>query len=299
MAVQFHVAHSSLVKGVGVLAGGPYYCAQGSAWTAIYNCMTPGAWTPLPNVDILTTRTEFLARSGQVDATSNLRGAKVWLFSGRSDDTVRPVVMEALRGYYQRYTAKIVYVDNVNAGHAMVTNDYGASCATTASPYINDCHYDAAGALLTHIYGFLSGPATPDMASLFRFNQREFTGGAPYSQSLDEEGVVYVPQGCRVGGCKIHVAYHGCGQGVQTVGDRFVQHAGYNRWAEANRIVVLYPQAIPRYGWGPWNWPTSFVYNPNGCWDWWGYTGGDYATKSGAQIRAVKAMLDRLAQKPN
>ena len=299
MAVQLHVAYSSLVRGAGVLAGGPYYCAQGSAWTAIYNCMKPGAWTPLPSVDILTAQTELLAHSGQIDATSSLHGANVWLFSGRSDDTVRPVVMEALRSYYQRYAAKIAYVDNVNAGHAMVTNDYGDICAATAPPYINDCHYDAAGALLTHIYGFLSGPATPNTRSLFRFDQREFSGGTPYSQSLDEEGLVYLPQGCRAGGCRIHVAYHGCGQGVQAVGDRFVQHAGYNRWAEANRIVVLYPQAIPRYGWGPWNWPTSFVYNPNGCWDWWGYTGLDYATKSGAQIRAVKAMLDRLGQKPN
>jgi hypothetical protein len=28
-----------------------------------------------------------------------------------------------------------------------------------------------------------------------------------------------------------------------------------------------------------------------GCWDWWGYTGPGYR-----QIRAVRAMLDRLAQ---
>src|SRR4051812_33448271 len=47
MAVQFHVAHSSTVKGVAAIAGGPYYCAQGSLWTAYYNCMTPGPWTPL------------------------------------------------------------------------------------------------------------------------------------------------------------------------------------------------------------------------------------------------------------
>src|SRR5205814_4993003 len=42
MAVQLHVAHSTSVAGVGVIAGGPYYCAQGSLFTALYNCMTPG-----------------------------------------------------------------------------------------------------------------------------------------------------------------------------------------------------------------------------------------------------------------
>ena len=31
MAVQFGVAWSSIIKGVGVVVGGPYYCAQASA----------------------------------------------------------------------------------------------------------------------------------------------------------------------------------------------------------------------------------------------------------------------------
>jgi hypothetical protein len=35
MAVQLHVAFSSLFKGVGVVAGGPYYCAQDQFTTAL------------------------------------------------------------------------------------------------------------------------------------------------------------------------------------------------------------------------------------------------------------------------
>ena len=38
MAVQFQVAHSSIVKGVGVVAGGPYFCSQGSAIAATTRC---------------------------------------------------------------------------------------------------------------------------------------------------------------------------------------------------------------------------------------------------------------------
>ena len=30
MAVQFQVAYSSVVRGAGIVAGGPYYCAEGS-----------------------------------------------------------------------------------------------------------------------------------------------------------------------------------------------------------------------------------------------------------------------------
>ena len=45
---------------------------------------------------------------------------------------------------------------------------------------------------------------------------------------------------------------------------------------------------------GAWPWPTTFVYNPKGCWDWWGYTGAGYHTRTGAQIEAVGNMLERL-----
>ena len=44
--------------------------------------------------------------------------------------------------------------------------------------------------------------------------------------------------------------------------------AGYNRWADGNRLIVLYPQA--RASW------SFLAFNPRGCWDWWGYTGEDY-----------------------
>lgn len=37
--------------------------------------------------------------------------------------------------------------------------------------------------------------------------------------------------------------------------------AGYLPWADANNIVVVFPQA------------TSNLLNPKGCWDLWGYTG--------------------------
>jgi poly(3-hydroxybutyrate) depolymerase len=93
----------------------------------------------------------------------------------------------------------------------------------------------------------------------------------------------------------VHVALHGCRQGLEAIGERFVREAGYNRWADANRIVVLYPQAIARNGPGFARWRWTYVTNPRGCWDWWGYTGPLYHTQAGPQVRAIKAMVDRLA----
>ena len=42
-----------------------------------------------------------------------------------------------------------------------------------------------------------------------------------------------------------------------TIGDVFAMHAGYNGVAEANNIIVLYPQIAK-----------TLLTNPLGCWDW-------------------------------
>jgi poly(3-hydroxybutyrate) depolymerase len=262
MAVQVHVAHSTRVQGVGAIAGGPYYCAQGGLWTAYYNCMTPGAWWPLPSTNVLKAETEALAKAGKVDAVGNLAAARVWLFSGTEDRTVVPQVVQAAKAFYEGFKAKPVLIEKP-AGHAMATTDKGNACPTSAPPFINDCDYDAAGELLQHLLGPLSPPR--EAGRLAEFDQ----------------GWVFIPEACEKERCRVHVAFHGCRQSAK----EFAEGAGYNRWAGGNRLIVLYPQV--KASW----WP----YNPRGCWDWWGYSGAQYATKEGSQIRAVMKMVDRLS----
>ena len=276
MAVQLQVAHSSRVSGVGALAAGPYYCAQGSLWTAWSTCMSGS-----PSATKV--HAERYAREKLIDPTTHLASARVWLFSGTRDRTVERPVVDALGAFYAAFGAKPVLVKDKPAGHAMVTEDAGSACGTTEPPFINDCDYDAAGALLRHLLGALSSPSS-GQGRLIRFDQREFGGSRDISMA--DTGFAYVPGDCERERCRIHVAFHGCRQGVEAVDETFVRNAGYNRWAEANRLIVLYPQAVARYWW---------VYNPRGCWDWWGYTGQRYATKDAPQIRAVMAMVQRLA----
>ena len=298
MAVQFHVAHSAAVRGVGAIAAGPYYCAQGSVQTAYYNCMTPGAWTPLPDPAALANAAGRLAAEGRIDATQNLARARVWLFSGTRDRTVSREVVEALRRFYLRFVpaSAIALVDDVAAGHGMVTENAGNRCSLTDPPYINDCDYDAAGRLLAYLAGPLEPPRAQAAGRIVEFDQREFAGGNAYGISMADTGFAFVPESCARERCRVHVAFHGCRQSAAAIGERFVREAGYNRWAAANGIVVVYPQAVPRNGWGGAFWRWNFVVNPRGCWDWWGYTGAQYHTKEGAQVRAVKAMVDRLAE---
>lgn len=293
MAVQAHVAYSATVKGAGVVAGGPYYCAQGSLWAAYYNCMSPGPWTPLPPVPLLVAEARGLASAGRIDPVANLSGAPAWLFSGTQDRTVNPVVVAALRDWYAALGAKPALVADRPAGHAMVVEEGPNPCDASTSPFLDDCDYDAAGEMLKALLGPLRPPAAMAGGRLVEFSQDAFVQGKAESISMDTTGYLYVPRQCEAATCRVHVAFHGCRQGRESIGEAFVRGAGYNRWADTNRLLVLYPQAIARRGWSFSS--GTFVWNPKGCWDWWGYSGADYATKSGAQLRAVKAMLDRLS----
>ena len=285
MAVQFHVAHSANVSGAGVIAGAPYYCAQNSLWTALFNCMAPGPWTPVPSASHLSALSEILAKANRIDPLKNLAGAPVWLFSGSLDRTVYPEVVKELRRFYELRGASSVLVIDRPAGHAVATQSAGNACAASEPPFINACAYDSAGELLKRLLGKLNAPSDATDDRLRSFDQKAF-GDA----GLDEEGFVYVPRACESQACRIHVAFHGCRQNARAVGERFVREAGYNRWAGTNRLIVLYPQAAASVS--PWR------FNPRGCWDWWGYTGANYPTREGAQIRAVKAMLERLSSTP-
>ena len=53
--------------------------------------------------------------------------------------------------------------------------------------------------------------------------------------------------------------------------------------------IVLYPQVAPS---------NTLPVNPQGCWDWWGYSGLNFQVRSGAQLSAVKKMVERLTAAP-
>ncbi len=289
MAVQMHVAFSQTFMGVGVVAGGPYFCAEGDVLNAIGRCMNDAGAT-LPPAIHFRDRTITEAAAGRIDPVDNLSADRIWLFTGGQDDRVFTRVMDRLNDYYQLFAdgADIAYErDTVpHAQHAMITQDYGNDCDYYGSPFINDCDFDAAGALLKHIYGHLNPSTDAQADNLESFDQSQFSS-SPY---LGSEGYIYVPDLCQDGttACKLHVVFHGCSQSRDELGDQYARNSGYNQWAEANGIIVLYPQ--------------TSLNATNQCWDWWGYgeLGPDkrYHTRDGGQMAAVKAMVDRISGAP-
>ena len=83
-------------------------------------------------MSLLKSATDALAKSGLIDPTSNLRRARVWLFSGSKDKAVSRDVVEALQRYYGEYVSpgSVHLVADVGSGHAMVTSDYGSSATS-------------------------------------------------------------------------------------------------------------------------------------------------------------------------
>lgn len=300
MAMQFAVAFSSILKGAGIIAGGPYYCAQGNETiaTSVCSCVPFGCFgVSTTNVPALIRITDRNAQQGLVDATSNMRKGRFWLFSGRADTAVPQRIMDDLQTYLLHYadSANISYKNDLWAEHAQPTDFFGNPCDVLDDPYISNCHYDGAGALLQWIYGALRPRENGRLRGSFvAFDQREFLANAA-SHGLAEEGWLFVPTDCATGQpCRLHIAFHGCKQyqtyqyfdpaaGLVKFGTTFVRNAGYNRWADTNSVIVLYPQATPT--------PS----NPLGCWDWWGYDDTNYATKTGRQIAAVRGMVARIA----
>jgi hypothetical protein len=293
MAVQFEVAFSRSVIGAGIIAGGPYFCAQGSVFTAttscsctsdLFSCRVRGGGTRVPDLIAIT---DWFAALQTIDPTSALASHRIWMLSGTLDTVVPQAVMNDLQTYYRHYVDanRIAYKRNLAAEHAMPTDSYGNNCSELGSPYLNNCNYDAAGELLNWIYGPLAARNNGTLGGRFlAFDQSEFIA-APFWHGMADYGYLYIPAACDSDGgamCKLHVVFHGCQQTPANIGTSFVRHAGYNTWADSNRLIILYPQAAATYT------------NPNGCWDWFAYDDTRYAQKSGRQMAAIKRMVDRL-----
>lgn len=240
------------------------------------------------NVQTLIAATDRFAAAQNIDATSNLAQTRIYLYSGTRDTVVHPQTMKKLQQYYEHYVTRAIQTEFTQVSeHGFPTLNYGIACTRLGEPYILKCNYDAAQMILENAYGTLRPAVDPIASNIVSFEQSTFA--SPLA-SLYSTGYAYIPSQCRntsATPCRLHVSFHGCEQSVEFVQQQYVEDTGLNGFAESNGIVVLYPQCAKNI----------LKDNPNGCFDWWGYTGSDYVHKSGKQMAAVKAMIDHIAGK--
>lgn len=278
-AVQLQVALSEKIEGAASVAGGIYGCAEGQAGKALQCMVMPGNIKSEP----LIAKAKEAAEKKFIDPLGALARARIYLFQSRADKVVKPEAEAKLKEFFLAFAPPKNLREEFSelAAHGFLTLGYGNECEKQGLPWIQNCGRDGAGEILTHLYGELKAPgATASRGAPLPFDQTRYA--APEAQMLPE-GRIYLPAACALGAsCRLHIALHGCQMSTDYVQEQFVAEAGYNRWAEANDIVVLYPQ-VDKSG-----------QNPKGCWDWFGYTGADYALKSGRQIQAIGKMMEAL-----
>ena len=272
MAHQLHIAYPDVFSGVGIIAGGPFGCAEGSLATAMTRCMgSVNGELPLAR---FVEEIKSAGRDGKLGDPGALSDDPVWIFHGALDKTVAAELSDATVALYKEFVPaeNIRYVNDVEVAHTFPTRGHGNECASTTSPFIGDCDYDAAGEILEHLYGKLEKPTENLTAEL---TETPLPGAA--RAGLLETAYLYIPTACNKPGqsCKAHLVLHGCAQTTAQIGTVFIEQSGYLPWAEANNIVMAFPQVA------------LGVANPIACWDWWGYTGASYRWRDGPQMQVL------------
>lgn len=295
MASQLAVAWPQRFTRLAVLAAGPWSCAEGGLGQALGQCMSTRRGPP--DLTALDRRLhDYQARElvGDAAAIGRLR-AFVW--HGEADDVIAPALgialAEQLSGWLDNPEVQLHTVTSPDIGHGWpveaspeIPPDQLGQCHAGGSTHLLACDRNIATVALNWLH---DSPETQgenaSSAELLRFDQSEFA-----ARGMADAGFLLVPSACEAGGCQVTVALHGCGMAEELIGEAFVRYSGLDAWATANQRVVLYPQA------------ESSLANPQGCWDWWGFSESSWQldplhdTREGAQITALMEMLERLEQ---
>lgn len=292
-AVQYHFAYSSQLRGAGIVAGLPYYCAQGNEGYA-FMCMD----NEMINLESLLIDATINADLGLIDPIANIANQTVWLWSGLLDTVVNHGAMQVVQTMYENVGVKnLVAIFNYTAEHAWVTSTYGNGCSYLGHPFINNCGYDFGGKFLASAFANMNQPWNPSKGTYNSNNMMHFDmtpfGANPLSNSLDYTAYIYVPAQCQGNStskfstqCSLHVNFHGCKQYRTHFNEhtRYVSETELNEWGETNNIVIFYPQTVAN----------DLLGNPSGCFDWWGYTNSSYATNKAAQMAVINAAVQSL-----
>lgn len=322
MTVQLHIAHSASFIGAGVIAGGPYRSAESFRTAAttkptscilnsLYVAMTPLTAATAPDVETLL---ELARATPNIDDLGNIAGQRLYIFTGTCDQVVNQYAVRSTKAFYEGLGVApdaLMFVDDVPAGHSIITtNPEDSPLSANQPPFINRGDFIQSHQILTHLYPGLRPAARRATGQMIRFDQSEFYRDAPDGASMSPFGYAYVPSAVADGSAEalgVHIVLHGCKQGYDYVnvvngapdvsnqppyGARYITTTGYIEMAEANDLIVLFPQATGE--------DTNAVQNPDGCWDWWGYSSADpyapdYYSQNAVQIRAIHRMLARLS----
>jgi poly(3-hydroxybutyrate) depolymerase len=293
MASQMAVAWPERFAGLGVIAAGPWACAQGSLGLALGQCML----TIKGPVDLgaIDERYQGYLERELVGTPEQLANLRAYTWHGGADKVVAPSIGQSLAQQLSDWLAdpeqQLRVVVDAEAAHGWpVGSEQGdeqniatADCAEGGGNHLLNCERQVAKEALDWMHGSVPDDDTKHEGRLVRFDQSDFD-----ARGLADVGYLFIPDACESGGCPVTIALHGCDMSAEEGDESFVRHSGLNPRAAAEGRLVLYPQA------------EASMANPKGCWDWWGFTESSWQidplhdSRQGRQLGALMQMLDQL-----
>jgi hypothetical protein len=256
VASLFHAIYSSTIKGVAILAGG----------------------IPYGGIETL----HHLYDNGDIDSPDDMSEARVFIAYGSQDFLVTPAIAQ---GSVNLYSEKLGLVDGdalkvveFDGSHVYPSSTFGPEGCTDFQNMwsVNKCGYEATTDLLQHLYPDIDPSVQIPMTNtvdenkqkLVEFSQEEFcqrTENTCADIYMAEKGYYYAPPACATGGCKVHVAIHGCAltAAMPWVDTNYISRLGAIEFADAHNIIVIFPQTAYEAPEDKPNFGGSF----GGCWN--------------------------------
>lgn len=307
MAVQYQIAYSKDISAAAIIAGGPYYCAENNFRNAMGRCTLPKSESEVPSVEYQQKIIKNFADKNLIDDPKNLQDQRIWLFSSKNDKTVYLPVMQYLNNFYNsniKPNNKTEFVISEKAGHAWITTMGKNACEThKVLPHINNC--DDLDLAESYLKFFFPNQVSNDKDNpkyntdlqkikgrFIKFSQKDLQQKYNIQNAeMADEGFAFIPTKCESSesiknvACSVHFVLHGCNQNLEISGDKFIYQTGVWRYADKYNLIVVYPIT------------KTSAKNPFGCWDWFGYTGENYATKLAPQLQTFDAISKELQSK--
>lgn len=278
MAVQLGIVHSKKFKKIGVFSGGPYFCSLGSATQALSVCMKNPKKTDFQTMDKELKKYE---NGYLIDSLYHLQKSFFYIVHGKKDPVILSESATNLSSQLGKYKTphKLEFIENL--GHGLSQKNVGSECDKTQIPWVNNC-------MESSIEKFFSLTSMEKQKSpstegqwYYLSNNSQYT----HLNWFSKYTYVFVPQRCETQQCSAHLALHGCLQSPEFVKNDFYTQSGYIEASKVHNVIMIFPDI------------KKSKENPNGCWDWYGYTDKFFATNKAQQIQFLNNVTEKIQNK--
>jgi len=235
----------------------------------------------VPDPKALSEHAKELASDGKIDPLSDVAKENVYLFSGNEDQTVERPVVEAVRDFLEEVGVPETNINLVEkeGNHAFITEAEQPAASPPSRMSATATTIRPRPSSLGSMGRSRTSRPSPKGASSTSTSRPSWPG-----DGFADEGVGPLP--ARRKGAAESTSRSMAAESHEAVGDDFIKESGFAHLADTNRLIILFPQT------------KASAINPQGCWDWWGYTDLDYLGKDAPQIAAIWALVEQLAKSP-